>query len=218
MTVLYLLNVPSSQVIADSQVSLYDTFWQYKENKVMLVLALLSFLGLLFAIVNAQLKKPLIKSIQMDKSQIELVENDNEQRDEKVKFDKYMDEIIYLFEKSKIDILVIEDLDRLEDVKIFYELRQINFMVNKKIGTKKIRFIYMVRDELFKKSEERIKFFDIIIPIVPVMDNSNSYDLLKKLMGKEWLNKLDKSYLKMICVYIRDYRTLKNIFIGNILI
>lgn len=211
-SVFYLFSVPSSQIIADSQVSLYDTFWQYKENVVMLVLALLSFLILLLVVVNAQLKRPLIKSIQMDKSQIELVESENEQKDEKEKFDKYMDEIIYLFEKSKIDILVIEDLDRLEDVKIFYELRQINYLVNKKIGTKKIRFIYMVRDELFKKSEERTKFFDIIIPIVPVMDNSNSYDLMKKLMGEEWLAKLDKSYLKMICMYIRDYRMLKNIF------
>lgn len=129
-SVLYLLRVPSSQMATDSEVSLYDTFWQYKENVVMLVLALLSFLGLLLAAVNAQLKRPLIKSIQMDKSQIELVENENAQKDEKEKFDKYMDEIIYLFEKSQIDILVIEDLDRLEDVKIFYELRQINYLVN----------------------------------------------------------------------------------------
>lgn len=56
-SVLYLLSVPSSQV------SLYDTFWQYKENVVMLVLALRSFLGLLLVVVNAQLKIPLIKSI-----------------------------------------------------------------------------------------------------------------------------------------------------------
>lgn len=213
ISLLYLFSVPTSQMVADSQVSLYDTFWQYKENVVMLGLALLSFLVLLLLVVNAQLKRPLIKSIHMDKSQIELVESDKEQDDEKEKFDKYMDEIIYLFEKSDIDFLVIEDLDRLEDIKIFYELRQINYLVNKKLGRKKrIRFIYMVRDELFKKSEERTKFFDIIIPIVPVMDNSNSYDLLKKMMGDEWLGKLDGSYLKMICMNIRDYRMLKNIF------
>lgn len=212
-SVLYLFSVPPSQVIEDSQVSLYDTFWQYKENIVILVMALLSFLILLLVVVNAQLKRPLIKSIHMDKSQIELVEGEKEQGNEKEKFDKYMDEIIYLFEKSEIDILVIEDLDRLEDVEIFYELRQINYLVNKKLRKKKhIRFIYMVRDELFKKSEERTKFFDIIIPIVPVMDNSNSYDLLKKMMGDEWLSKLDKAYLKMICMYIHDYRMLKNIF------
>ena len=211
-SVLFLFCVPSSQLVEDTRMSLYDSFWQYKENIVMLVLALLSFLVLLSVVVNAQLKRPLIKAIHMDKSQIELVESEKEQKDEKEKFDKYMDEIIYLIEKSKIDILIIEDLDRLEDVKIFYELRQINYLVNKKIGTKKIKFIYMVRDELFKKSEERTKFFDIIIPIVPVIDNSNSYDLMKKMIGEEWLSKLDKSYLKMICMYIHDYRMLKNIF------
>ena len=212
-SVLYLLKVPASQVIPNTQMSLYDTFWQYEENVWALVIALITFMSLLIYIVNAQLKRPLIKSIQMDKSQIELVESENDQEEEKEKFDKYMDEIIYLFEKSDIDIFVIEDLDRLEDVTIFYELRQINYLVNKKLGKKKyIRFIYMVRDELFKKNEERTKFFDIIIPIVPVMDNSNAYDLLKKMIGEEWLGELDEKYLKMICMYIRDYRMLKNIF------
>ena len=213
VSIVYLFSVPASQMIENSQVSLYDTFWQHKENALMLDLATISFFVLLLLIVNAQLKRPLIKSIHMDKSQIELVEGEKEQEEEKEKFDKYMDEIIYLFEKSGTNILVIEDLDRLDDVKIFYELRQINYLVNKKLGEKKkIKFIYMVRDELFNKSEERTKFFDIIIPIVPVMDNSNSYELLKKMMGDEWLCKLDKTYLKMICMNIRDYRMLKNIF------
>jgi len=213
VSIVYLFSVPASQIIDNSQVSLYDTFWQHKENALMLDLATISFFVLLLLVVNAQLKRPLIKSIHMDKSQIELVEGEKEQEEEKEKFDKYMDEIIYLFEKSGTNILVIEDLDRLDDVKIFYELRQINYLVNKKLGEKKkIKFIYMVRDELFKKSEERTKFFDIIIPIVPVMDNSNSYELLKNMMGDEWLCKLDKTYLKMICINIRDYRMLKNIF------
>lgn len=215
-SVIYLFKVPSAQIPNNSKISCYEIFWHYRINIVMLVTALGSFFILLGFIVNAQLKRPLIKSIHMDKSQIELVEKENEQTDEKEKFDKYMDEIIYLFEKSGVDILVIEDLDRLEDVKIFYELRQINYLVNRRLEKRKkkrkIRFIYMIRDELFKKSEERTKFFDIIIPVVPVIDNSNSYDLLKKMMGIKWLEKLDGAYLKMICMYIHDYRILKNIF------
>lgn len=51
-----------------------------------------------------------------------------------------------------------------------------------------------------------------MIPIVPVMDSSNSFELLKKMMGEEWLEKLNTAYLKKICLYIRDYRMLKNIF------
>lgn len=212
---LYLLKVPQTQVIKNVNISLYDLFWLYRENIIVLKIALISFFILLLMIVAMQLRRPLIKSIHVDKSQIELVESENKEKDDKEKFDKYMDEIIYLFEKSKIDALVIEDLDRLEDVKIFYEFRQINYLLNKKLERKNkkiIRFIYMVRDELFKKSEERTKFFDIIVPIVPVMDNSNSYDLMKKMIGTEWLNILDASYLKTICLYIRDYRLLKNIF------
>lgn len=213
LSFVYLCVVPSMQVEPDSKYSVYQIFWQHKENIAFLIMLVISFGLLLYLIVNAQLKRPLIKSIHMDKSQIELVDGEKEKNDEKEKFDKYMDEIIYLFEQSGIDILVIEDLDRFDDVNVFYELRQMNYLINRKLANKKrIKFIYMVKDKLFKESTERTKFFDVIIPIVPVMDNSNSYDLLRKMMGKEWLSRLDEAYLKMICMYIHDYRMLKNIF------
>ncbi len=219
-SMLYLFNVPQTQVVEGSKTSLFNMFWTYKLNIVMLVLVVISSFVLLAAVMNAQFKKPLIKAIQLDKSQIDLVETEGTEDNSKEKFDKYMDEIIYLFQRSKTDVLVIEDLDRFSDVNIFYELRQINFLLNqkctekknKKYTKKKVKFVYMVRDELFQASEERTKFFDIIVPIVPVMDNSNSYELLKKMMGEEWLKKLDKTYLKTICLHIRDYRILKNIY------
>lgn len=220
ISILYLFMVPQTQMLENSNISLFNMFWSHKLNVCMLTLAVLSSAILLFTIVNAQFKKPLIKTIQVDKSQIDLVEKESNEEEAKEKFDKYMDEIIYLFQQSEVDALVIEDLDRFNDPKIFYELRQVNFLLNKKNkekeakdnATKQIKFIYMVRDELFKEGEERTKFFDIIIPIVPVMDNSNSYELLKKMMGEEWLAKLNTTYLKTICLYIHDYRILKNIF------
>lgn len=220
VSMLYLFKVPQTQMLENSTISLFNMFWNNGLNLLMLVLALISAAILLGAIVNAQFKKPLIKAIQVDKSQIDLVEKETDGEGAKEKFDKYMDEIIYLFQQSKVDALVIEDLDRFGDVKIFYELRQMNFLLNKKCtekkskdgAIKKIKFIYMVRDELFEEGEERTKFFDIIIPIVPVMDNSNSYELLKKMLGEEWLAKLNTTYLKTICLYIHDYRILKNIF------
>ena len=41
-------------------------------------------------------------------------------------FEKYGDEIIYLFRQSKKRILIIEDLDRFEDIRIFEKLRELN--------------------------------------------------------------------------------------------
>lgn len=36
------------------------------------------------------------------------------------------------------------------------------------------RFFYLLRDDIFI-SKDRTKFFDYIVPVVPVVDSSNSY-------------------------------------------
>lgn len=222
VSVLYLFRVPSAQWDKNTGITLYESFRKYRENFVMLGAALGSAFALLLCIVNAQYKRPIIKTIQVDKSQIDLVSAENGKSEEK--FDKYMEEIIYLFRKSDVDALIIEDLDRYDGVEIFNELRQINFLLNqrqlgtkkygfrKKKGYKKIKFIYLVKDELFRDSGERTKFFDIMIPVVPVMDHSNSYELLKEMLGEEWQAVLDMDYLKTICLYVKDFRILKNIY------
>lgn len=216
-TVLWLFRVPPAQWNKDSGITLYENFWMHKENIAMLAGAMLSSLVLLFCVVNAQYKRPIIKTIQVDKSQINLVgEMENGKSEEK--FDRYMEEIIYLFQKSDIDILIIEDLDRFDGVEIFNELRQINFLLNQKrvgdktCGRKKIKFIYLVKDELFHDCGERTKFFDIMIPIIPVMDHSNSYEMLKEVMAPEWQRIVDMDYLRTICFYVQDFRILKNIY------
>ena len=40
-------------------------------------------------------------------------------------FDKYMDEVLYLFAQSEANVVVFEDLDRFDDVYIFEKLREI---------------------------------------------------------------------------------------------
>ena len=41
-------------------------------------------------------------------------------------FDQYLDEIVYFFQSTKYDLVVIEDLDRFENPDIFVTLREIN--------------------------------------------------------------------------------------------
>lgn len=222
-SMLYLFQVPPAQWDKNTGLTLYESFWKYEGNIAALVTAGVSAFVLLLCIVNAQYKRPIIRAIQVDKSQINLVGEDENGNSEE-KFDKYMEEIIYLFRKSDVDALIIEDVDRFDGVEIFNELRQINFLLNQKqIGAKlhlirrkkehkKIKFIYLVKDELFRDSGERTKFFDIMIPVVPVMDHSNSYELLKEMLGEEWQAVLDMNYLKTICLYVKDFRILKNIY------
>lgn len=53
-----------------------------------------------------------------------------------------------------------------------------NFIINNYEGLKKpVKFVYAVKDELFHNKEERTKFFDYIIPVIPIINESNSEDV-----------------------------------------
>lgn len=70
----------------------------------------------------------------------------------------------------------------------------------------------MLRDDIFD-SKDRTKFFDYIIPVVPVVDSSNSYDqFISQLKSAGTFEKFDKSFLQGLSLYIDDMRLLKNIY------
>ncbi|WCD83292.1 YobI family P-loop NTPase [Pseudomonas sp. TUM22785] len=130
---------------------------------------------------------------------------------------KHIDELIYCFEKSNIDIIIIEDLDRFGIHDAFTRLREINFIIKQSPQIKRpIYFIYAIRDELFQPGE-KTKFFDVIIPIIPVVNSENSREKLIELLRTRTLNNttldktLDPSLAETICYYIDDMRTIKNI-------
>ena len=128
--------------------------------------------------------------------------------------DKDIKELVYLLRSSNSNIVVFEDLDRYDNASIYTKLRELNFLLNKyiKINNEKettVRFIYMLKDSLFY-SKNRTKFFDFILPIVPVVDSKTSENELAELL-KEVDNNPDKSVLADISLYIDDMRLLKNI-------
>lgn len=138
-------------------------------------------------------------------------------------FDQYLDEIIYIFEKTGIRTVFFEDLDRFQDAQIFDSLRELNQILNndpklrrtestiqrisrqlhfsRSAGKKNsqpstpIQFIYAIHDAIFSNqyvsiadeqvsnkeslahSFSRAKFFDLIIPVVPFVSASNSYQI-----------------------------------------
>ena len=133
-------------------------------------------------------------------------------------FDKYLDEIIYFFEVTKYDVVIFEDVERFGNTEIFVQLRKLNELLQKDSGIKRdIRFIYAVRDGLFQTgdAEERTKFFDFIIPVVPYISNINSRDKLTEFFNKdEWKNagiKISDDFIKDVSVKISSMRCLKNI-------
>lgn len=120
---------------------------------------------------------------------------------------------MYLFEKTDVDAIVFEDMDRFEMNHIFERLREINTLVNLHLQAEKktLKFLYLLRDDVFV-SKDRTKFFDYIIPIVPVVDGSNSYDqFIEHLKNNNLQNELDSKFLQGLSLYVDDMRLLKNI-------
>lgn len=120
-----------------------------------------------------------------------------------------LDEIVYFFSRSRSKVVVFEDLDRLGNSEIFVKLREINQIINNNIKNVPVRFIYACRDDIFLGSDVRTKFFDFILPVVPVLDSRNAYTHLRNKL-KDFPVR-DNVLLKQTSLYISDMRSLKNI-------
>ncbi|NMB33735.1 MAG: hypothetical protein GX992_05835, partial [Clostridium sp.] len=141
-------------------------------------------------------------------------------------FDRYLDELLYIIECSQAKVFVFEDIDRFKSSEIFVRLREINQLVNQRLSNdiskngcrssqnkhpRVIRFFYMMRDDLFT-CKDRTKFFDFIIPVVPIIVATNSYEQLAKMLNASNLKEqFDDYFLRDISLYIDDMRVLKNI-------
>lgn len=125
-------------------------------------------------------------------------------------FDRHLGEVLYLFENAGCFNFAFEDLDRYGNVQIFEQLRKVNDLLNARNKEETpYRFFYLVRDGLFE-SRERTKFFDLIIPIIPYVDNKNSLDLLSRRLDSCGRT-IEKSVLALISFFVDDMRTLQNI-------
>lgn len=133
-------------------------------------------------------------------------------KDSKSAMNKHLDEIEYFFTVTKFDVVILEDLDRFENADIFIKLREISVLVNnsQQVG-RKITFIYALRDDIFK-DDGRTKFFDKIIPIVPVVNVGNAAShLLNRINGSSNPPICTPTFVKDVSLYIYDMRLLRNI-------
>lgn len=119
-------------------------------------------------------------------------------------------ELVYLIKASNIRTIVFEDIDRYDSVELFTRLRELNYLVNAK-NNAVVRFIYIMKDDLFDNNN-RTKFFDIIIPIVPFLNKQNSASVMKDVFSSLDIDiKPKDDFLEDIAYYIDDMRTLKSI-------
>ena len=161
--------------------------------------------GLIKSYSNSKLNKLNLKD-----GEIEIKENNSI-------FNKHLDEIIYFFQATKYNVVIIEELDRYETTDIFLKLRELNLILNNAYSTikRKITNIYAIRDDMFKDTD-RTKFFDYITTVIPVINYSNSKEkLTKALRAKGYKVEKDGDFeiedIEDIAFFIDDMRLLKNI-------
>lgn len=126
---------------------------------------------------------------------------------------RHLDEILYFFQSTDYDLVIIEDLDRFNDTEIFVTLREINSLVNENAGVKRtIKFLYALRDDMFVNTD-RTKFFEFIIPVIPIINTSNSIDMVLEQGRRLALDeRLDRQFLREVSRYLNDLRLIQNIF------
>lgn len=151
------------------------------------------------AVSNSHLNKLNLKD-----GEIEIVKNTSI-------FNKHLDEILYFFEKTDYDVVMLEDLDRFESIDIFLKLRELNLLLNEsKVIERKIFFVYAVRDDMFKDAE-RVKCFDYITTVIPVINRSNAKNQLKEELQRRGVTEISDHHLQELGFFLYDMRLLKNI-------
>ena len=148
------------------------------------------------------------------------VEVSMEQKADASIFNRFLDEIIYYFATLRYDAVVFEDIDRCNTTELFVKLRELNLILNNArqipLSHRPVKFVYAVRDDILEKNEDRVKFFDAIIPIVPVLDPNNAatifLDQLRKtgrVGAKAWAN--CEKLIRQLAPFFKDRRLVNNI-------
>ena len=193
-----------------------DHFKLISDNWFVRIMATIGFVAILacflYPYILKYIRNPIIKRISTKDCSIEIIDKKDNSY-----FNKYLDDLLFLLTVTKYNVFVFEDMDRFGNIEIFEVLREINDLVNSKLSASKsnknVKFVYVMRDGLFS-STDRVKFFDFIIPIVPVIHNSNSRDfLLKELETYINLksNAISRKFINEIAIFLSDLRLLYNI-------
>lgn len=188
----------------------YDTtHWGQNCNWVHYIASVIFFC--ILSIILFKISRMLI-NISVKKLNLKTAEIEIGKKIDKSILNSHIDEIIYFFEATDNNVVVIEDLDRFEHSEIFVKLREINRLINNcdKID-RKITFIYALKDEVFA-DKDRTKFFDFILPVVPIINYSNSGEKLRACLQTEIAKgHISEDCIDNISLFVNDMRLLYNI-------
>lgn len=183
---------------------LFGKEWMNIAGDTLSILYLLFFAYKAISLIIPAVSNSRLNKLNLKDGEIEIVENTSI-------FNKHLDEILYFFEQTDYDVVMLEDLDRFETSDIFLKLRELNLLLNEsKVVGRKIFFVYAVRDDMFQDAE-RVKCFDYISTVIPVINRSNAKSQLKDALQARGVTEISDTHLSELGFFLHDMRLLKNI-------
>lgn len=123
-------------------------------------------------------------------------------------FDEFFDEIIYYLSVTKYNVIIFEDLDRFDQDLIYYELRRLNYMINNSAWwhKRKVTFIYALKDSVIPNSDDRAKFFELPIYVIPFASVGNVEGYIIDQFKYYNIEIDNKGLLLVLANRLNDYR------------
>lgn len=215
-------------ILIFSITSTWNTFWNSGLVRKIIIFLILLFISwwIVFYLVHNFYKISLSGKATLGPMELSGDDTGNDKSDKDL-FILYGDEIKYYFKKSNVKFLLLEDMDRFNNIDIFQKLRELNKNINasKWLKAKKdIVFIYTLSDAIFQTqkdnqelnlinenqaAENKAKFFDYIISLMPFSNVNSSEDIFRTELDKyEDLkdHQISNDLLLGISLYISDRR------------
>ncbi|MFN4149637.1 MAG: hypothetical protein ACK4IX_01740, partial [Candidatus Sericytochromatia bacterium] len=187
----------------------------YFEN----IITIIFLLGFFKIVYEAYEKLKNFKLSKLTPNSFEITNDKNE--NQLSVFNRNIEEIIYFFEKTDTNVVIIEDIDRFKAEtaqRLFSKIRELAVLIKQsKNISQSVKFVYAVKDELL--TDEKTKFFDIIIPVLPITDYSNSKNIFIKKLDPFFEPELEAHIVQKTDVNKNDEKFIvlnKNLFSINL--
>lgn len=211
LSILYFTNNKIlNSLVAALDLNFYSSFF----NGVYSIFSFLGFIVIVYKIYD------FLINFKMTKFKFNEAELESKHDKATLNFENEIDEILYFFERNPVDVVFFEDLDRFNNTEIYIKLREINFLINNYEPIKekgKVTFVYAVIDDIFSQ-KERTKFFDFILPVVPVINYTNSaIELINRFQSEiDSINNVKtqrefKNFIEKVSLYLTDMRVIISI-------
>ena len=174
-----------------------------------IILVLLSLS--VYKLIRIQREKNIFRKLNIKGNEIEIFEKSDDSY-----FDKYLNEVLYLFENSDADVIVFEDMDRFNTNGIFERLREVNTLANiqlNKENEKSSPFFSICCVMIFLTQKIELSFLTILFLLFrSLIALTHTTSLFRNSKAPEHSRSLTKSFLQGLSLYIDDMRLLKNIY------